>query len=228
MREREGNAKAAKEIKNGVVFRRSKTESEASNTGGVTKSGVVLRRSKTVGGAEDIDGKEIATKQQNRIVRVVESIEEDSGTNDGVVMRQTKNLRGQRNRKSALHGDDIPFDSVDSTSGMLGDVNVKIISVSPEHKKKEEGVVIESRTGTVFDLVKEFDQKEVEHREDGAGLPDRNIHHGQRSLAGEEERENVTQPGSADGGTDHDKKKPKHKAFDMFEKSGIVMGMVST
>ena len=221
--------------KNGVVLRRAKTvgENETISTDSA-RYGVVLRRSKTVGGAEEIDSEEAkygTEMRQNRMVGVVESTDADSTTN-GVVMRRTKNLRGQRNRKSALHGDDIPMDLDAPAINPLGDANVRIISVSPEHTKssfsaaEEGGAVIESRAGRVLDLVKEFDEKEAELGEEGEGLPHpQRARHEHGSVGGEEGRESFARSGSSDEGQEQHKK-PKLKAFDMFEKSGLVMGMV--
>lgn len=144
-----------------------------------------------------------------------ETAEGDTPTNG--VVRRRKNPKGQRNRISALHGADLTFNGTDMVFGSdttdapnsLGDMDVQIVSVSPEHKSdtgtaNEEGVVIESRAGRVLDLVKQFDDEaEAKDALEGSLSP---VHEGE----GEERR----------GRT-------KLKALDMFEKSGVIMGMVS-
>jgi hypothetical protein len=128
---------------------------------------------------------------------------------DGVVKRRTKNLRGQKNRKSALHGENL----MSNNGSPLSDLNIQIMSVSPEHKSC--GEAIESRSGKVLDLVKQFDDDDIGPL-------------GSLSPLGEEgenaEGTEVRGQGSSDGG--EDRRKLNRKSLEMFEKSGMIMGMV--
>ena len=204
---------------NAGMLRRAQSAEEAKelDVGGT----VVLRRNKTVGGDKQTNAEE--GRRHNRSVGVVE-FSDGGGSANGVVMRRTKNPQGQRNRKSALHGDSIlPVDPATPEISPLGDTNVQIISVSPEHKNSlantSEGMVIESRAGKVLDLVKEFDEQESEPQQGGVNR----LGHG--GLSGG----STAHSGSSDDGStvEQDSRKRKSKAFDMFEKSGIVIGMVS-
>lgn len=139
---------------------------------------------------------------------VIQSTDDKTPVN-GIVRRRVKSQRGQRNRKSALHGTDLTFDSDATLDDLLNDMSVQLLSVSPEHKSglaMEEGVVIESRTGKVMDLVKEFDD---ETRQESIS-PDLELEEGEEMRSG-----------------DAGRRKLNLKAFDMFEKSGVLIGMVS-
>lgn len=132
----------------------------------------------------------------------LQSSNEKSNTDtplNGIVKRRVKNLKGQRNRKSALHGEDFLFDA----TGSLGDMKIQLLSISPEHQGDlvgEGGVVMESRVGKVLDLVKQFDEAEPM-----------------------EDKGRVSSPGAGDGAS---VRKLSSDAFDVFQKSGIIMGMV--
>ena len=118
---------------------------------------------------------------------------------NGIVKRRVKNLKGQRNRKSALHGKDILFDSSGSP---VGDMEIQLLSVSPEHQGSlagAGGVVMESRVGKVLDLVKQFDETEPT-----------------------EDKGRVSSP--RDGTS---VRKLSSDAFDVFQRSSIIMGNVS-
>lgn len=138
---------------------------------------------------------------------------------NGVVKRRVKNLKGQRNRKSALHGEDLIHNTSTPHDNQIGDMKVRIMSVSPEHKNSLRGEqeVIESRTGKVFDLVKQFDD------EDDGVFNGQSWKIGSLSPLGEEEGvESAERRG--EGGKEQ--RKLNRKSLDMFEKSGIIMGMV--
>lgn len=129
---------------------------------------------------------------------------------DGVVRRwRTKNLKGQRNRKSALHGEELTVTTTSPLANTLGDMKVRIFSVSPEHKGLEAGeggAVIESRIGKVLDLVKQFDDRGLSPLGEEEGTEDR----GQSSSTSED---------------DIGRRKLNRKSLDMFE-TGAIMGMV--
>ncbi len=91
----------------------------------------------------------------------------------------------------------------------LEDMNIQILSVSPEHREEEErrgegggGEGVLSQSGKFAELVRQFDET------DGGGS---------EGVRGEEE---------GGGGSPPRRKKPGLKAFEMFEKSGIIIGMV--
>lgn len=146
---------------------------------------------------------------------------------NGIVKRRVKNLKGQRNRKSALHGDD--FYNPDA-SHPLEDMNVQILCVSPEHLSplmgEEEGGAIESRTGKVQDLVKQFDDAEAVPM--ALGLPPPRV----GSASGEGQEEEGEGAGGraldgASGGGVSGRRKLDMKALGVFEESELIMGMVS-
>ena len=139
----------------------------------------------------------------------------------GVTMRQ--NSKKLRNRTSAVYSDEtIANDEAetaasDAATSPIHNMSVKLVSVSPESSFNDgedfpDGVV-ETRQGKVSDLVKQFEDEE---RVDQKELP--------TVGAGRDSVPDV----SESSGEKVKKKKPANKAFDMFEKSGMIMGMVST
>ena len=147
---------------------------------------------------------------------------------NGVVKRRVKNMKGQRNRKSALHGEDFIHTPHDN---QFGDMNVQIMSVSPEHKNSlrgGEGVAIESRTGKVLDLVKQYDDED-----DNGVFKVQSRRLGSLSTLGEEDgvesaeaREQSSSLHENGGEGDNGRRKLNRRSLDLFEKSGIIMGMV--
>ena len=151
-----------------------------------------------------------------------------TASNKGVIMRNTKKMR---NRKSAVYGesDDIANSNnsetaataSDETKSPVHDMKVKLVSFSPENSMDKgddsSDGVLETRQGKVSDLVRQFEEEEkaTESQKhcsnDSAG-----------SKIATEARNDIS--GEKDKGK---KKRPTSKAFDMFEKSGIIMGMVS-
>ena len=147
----------------------------------------------------------------------------------GVALRQAKKTR---NRKSAIYGesDDVANSndtetaataSADKTKSPVHDMKVKLVSFSPENStdKGDESSdgVLETRQGKVSDLVKQFEEEEraTESKQQSNGSAGNgNVKGAQNGESGEKERGK--------------KKRPSSKAFDMFEKSGIIMGMVSS
>ena len=137
----------------------------------------------------------------------------------GVIMRH--NIKKLRNRTSAVYSDEtITNDEAetaasDVATSPIHNLSVKLISVSPESsfnngEEFPDGVV-ETRQGRVSDLVKQFeDEERVDQKEPIVGA-------GRDSVADT----------SGSSGEKVKKKKPANKAFDMFEKSGIIMGMAS-
>ena len=75
---------------------------------------------------------------------------------------------------------------------------------------------VESRSGRVLDLVKQFDEVEV-------GAPDGS---GQEGVVSSTPREGERKRSGSEGEAG-EKRKSKLKALDMFEKSGMIMTMVS-
>lgn len=142
----------------------------------------------------------------------------------GVVMRNTKKMR---NRKSAVYGesDDVANSNNtatanDESKSPVHDMKVKLVSFSPENSMEKgddsSDGVLETRQGKVSDLVKQFEEEEKaselqKHGSDSSG-----------SKTAVEAKNDTS--GEKDKGK---KKRPTSKAFDMFEKSGIIMGMVS-
>ena len=134
------------------------------------------------------------------------------------VMKRSKKMR---NRKSAVYGDldETDGDNTESVppasdiaSSPIHDMNVKLVSLSPEHSLDGDSnapdAVLETRQGKVSELVRQFEEEEkaVESR----GVSGHSV-----AVLGE----------SADG--KGKKRIQSNKAFDLFEKSGIIMGMVS-
>lgn len=106
-----------------------------------------------------------------------------------------------------MHGIDIPVDTPISIDDPIDEMNVHLISVSPEHQSSLPNVgvvqgVVESRVGKVSDLVKQFDDNQK--MEEGM------------EVGGDKEEQ--------DGG---DRMRLSHGAIAMFEKSGVIIGMVS-
>lgn len=151
--------------------------------------------------------------------------------NQEVVMRRTKKTR---NRKSAVYGesDDLANNSNDSktaatasankTKSPIHDMKVKLVSFSPENSidKGDESSdgVLETRQGKVSDLVKQFEEEEKAtealKQSNGSTGGESNTKEAQNNESEEKEKGK--------------KKRPTSKAFDMFEKSGMIMGMVSS
>lgn len=150
----------------------------------------------------------------------------------GVAMRNTKKTR---NRKSAVYGesDDVASSSdntktaaaalsSDKTKSPVHDMKVKLVSFSPENSidKGDESFdgVLETRQGKVSDLVKQFEEEEkaIESKQQSSisAGSENNVKEVQNGESGEKEKGK--------------KKRPSSKAFDMFETSGIIMGMVSS
>lgn len=150
---------------------------------------------------------------------VTKPIDADMPLN-GVVKRRVKNLKGQRNRKSTLHGEDLMLNTGAPLDNSFGDMNVQILNVSPEHKSfliGEEGTSIDSRNAKVLDLVKQFDEEDLSWQL------------GSLSPLGEdmESSEDKGQSSSVHGEGDGGRRKLNKKSIDMFERSGVIMGMVS-
>ena len=140
----------------------------------------------------------------------------------GVTMRQhSKKLR---NRTSAVYGPDVDETITnaeaetaadDAATSPIQNMSVKLVSLSPESsfnngEELPDGV-IETRQGKVSDLVKQFEDEERADQKEPVGT-------------GRDSAADVSEV----GGQKVKKKKPANKAFDMFEKSGIIMGMAST
>lgn len=92
-----------------------------------------------------------------------------------------------KDSRGTLYEMDSDSTSIDPLSNLISDMNVQLVSISPDHKSSssgaegegEGGVVIESRTGRVVDLVRQFAEAEAMrgHRgssasTDGAGAKD--------------------------------------------------------
>jgi hypothetical protein len=150
----------------------------------------------------------------------------------GVIMRRTKKTR---NRKSAVYGesDDVANSndtemaataSSDETRSPVHDMKVKLVSFSPENSidKGDESSngVLETRQGKVSDLVKQFEEEEkateAKQQSNGGTGSKSNTKEAQKFNGESEEKEKGK------------KMRPSSKAFDMFEKSGMIMGMVSS
>lgn len=137
-------------------------------------------------------------------------ISTDDAPPQGVVRRRTRNMLGQRNRKSALYGADIPED-FSATHDALQDMKVQLVSVSPEHEKNTSGGdVFQSHTGKVTDLIRQLSGDQDEER--GVVVVGGEVHGSQSGSVSE----------SVDG-----RKRLSSNAFEMFEKNGRIMGMVS-
>lgn len=152
-----------------------------------------------------------------------------TGGDKGVTLRQTKKTR---NRKSAVFGESddaansndtetAATESTDKTRSPVHDMKVKLVSFSPENSvdKGDESFdgVLETRQGKVSDLVKQFEEEEkvTESKQQSSGSAgSESVKEAQNGESGEKEKGK--------------KKRPSSKAFDMFEKSGIIMGMVSS
>ena len=136
-----------------------------------------------------------------------------------VTMRQGKKMR---NRKSAVYGSDVndaqgvPDDTATSP---IHNMNVKFVSFSPENSfdggNAAQVEVVETRQGKVSDLVKQFEDEEKEDELKKEMVGSKNV------------GENAAVDVSENSGGTVRKQKPANKVFDMFEKSGIIMGMVS-
>ena len=148
----------------------------------------------------------------------------------GVAMRHGKKLR---NRKSAVYGGDAdealpkdgekPASADDMETSPIHNMNVKLVSLSPESSvdrgDESSDALLETRQGKVSDLVKQFEEEEEREGERKAGNLDSVV----SSAEG-----NLTVEGTTEGGREKVKRrKPSNKAFDVFERSGIIMGMVS-
>ena len=147
-----------------------------------------------------------------------------------VIMRRTKKTR---NRKSAVYGesDDVTNNSnteaaatgsTDKTKSPVHDMKVKLVSFSPENSidngdESSDGV-LETRQGKVSDLVKQFEEEEkateAKQQSNGSTGGENSV----KEAKNDESEEKVKGK----------KKRPTSKAFDMFEKSGMIMGMVSS
>lgn len=119
-----------------------------------------------------------------------------------VKRRSSTGNKKLRNRKSALYAEytDPPqqdYDIDNASADLMPSMNVQILSVSPEHPAPGE-TSIESRQGRLSDLVKQFEHREAE---DGVAA-------------------------EGDIGGKGKRRKPSNKAFEMFERKGIVIGMV--
>lgn len=138
---------------------------------------------------------------------------------EGVVLRHNKKLR---NRRSAVYGGDEP-DSATSGSDVatspIHNMSVKLVSLSPENSIDKDGdnheEVLETRQGRVSDLVKQFDEEEK---------VEASVKQGSESNTGGKA---VVTDTNENSGEKRQKRKPINKAFDMFEKSGLIMGMVN-
>ena len=148
----------------------------------------------------------------------------------GVAMRHGKKLR---NRRSAVYGGDAdealpkdgekPASADDMETSPIHNMNVKLVSLSPESSvdrgDESSDALLETRQGKVSDLVKQFEEEEEREGERKAGNLDSVV----SSAEG-----NLTVEGTTEGGREKVKRrKPSNKAFDVFERSGIIMGMVS-
>ena len=130
----------------------------------------------------------------------------DTGLHDGsksgppvVKRRSSTGTKKLRNRKSSLYAEftEPPQKDMDSVSANpMSGMNVQILSVSPEHPGPGE-TGIESRQGRLSDLVQQFEHREVEDVV------------AERDISGKGKR-----------------RKPSNTAFEMFERKGIVIGMV--
>lgn len=148
----------------------------------------------------------------------------------GVTVRQTKK---SRNRKSAVYGenDDVAnsndtetaaIASADKTKSPVHDMKVKLVSFSPENSVDKGDAssngVLETRQGKVSDLVKQFEEEEkateAKEESNGSSAFRESVKEVQNGQDGEKEKGK--------------KKRPSSKAFDMFEKSGVIMGMVGS
>lgn len=157
-----------------------------------------------------------------------------TASTEGVVRRRNKSSRSQRNRVSALHEVDLPMELLPpqlNASGIkaINDSNVKLFSISPEHKHSstaDEGGVMESMTGKVSDLVKQFDEKEVgpQAQQSGGGAS-----FGIDDEGGDSSAQQLSAGGGGrgEGRRGSSKKISALKVFEMFENSSIMIGMVS-
>lgn len=138
----------------------------------------------------------------------------------GVTMRQ--NSKKLRNRTSAVYSDETIANGEEETAASdaatspIHNMSVKLVSVSPESSFNNgedfHDGAIETRQGKVSDLVKQFEDEERADQKEptiGAG------------------RDPVADM-SGSSGEKVKKKKPANKAFDMFEKSGMIMVIAST
>ena len=141
----------------------------------------------------------------------------------GAVMRHTKKMR---NRKSAVYGESDEANSnntetaataSDKAKSPVHDMNVKFVSFSPENSMDKgddsSDGVLETRQGKVSDLVKQFEEEEMAKELQKQNNSSENAVAVQNGESGEKDNGN--------------KRRPSSKAFDLFEKSGIIMGMVS-
>ena len=123
------------------------------------------------------------------------------------VVRRKKNPRNQRNRISALHGSELTFSSTDASFTMEttdGPSDTKLSS----KRSNESGLTKQGsdpRSSKVLDLVKQFDEEPGP----GPGL-------------GSPKEARRGSDGSGAG-----KRRSQPKALEMFEKSGVMIGMVS-
>ena len=143
---------------------------------------------------------------------------EDGGPVYAVVKRRKKNPAGQRNRRSVLHGTN---DSSDGTQAVsLNETSIQLISVASESDVASQegggdaqgGVAVRSRVGKVSDLVKQFDGSQ---------------HGAEEEEEEEEEEKERGVGGEMDRGEGGSKKRLSRNTLEMFEKTGIIMGMVS-
>lgn len=116
-----------------------------------------------------------------------------------IVMRTSKNLRGQRNRKTSIHG--MGMDSTAPVVSPANDVHGHRTSGSPKHQsspkmsKINRRGVVEARLGKVSNLVKQFD------------------HHKSKKEDEEKAKEDGRQ------GKKDVRKKLLHRTIEMFEKT---------
>lgn len=166
---------------------------------------------------------------------------EKPATTEGVQLRRTANDRGatmrhnrkMRNRSSVVYGesDDTNDDNntkaaatetTKANTSPVHDMKVKLVRFSPE-KSVDQGDdssdgFFETRQGKVSDLVKQFEEEEEDTKSKRKGSVG--------SASGSEDAV-VARNGESRNKEKSKKRRPTSKAFDMFERSGIIMGMVS-
>ena len=168
------------------------------------------------------DSDELSPENTRRI-SISEDNEEGSGLDtansdqqgQGVVRRRIQSLQSFTNRKSAIFGIDSQDSAINSPT--IDNMKVKLVSVSPEHQHNVPGSseVTETRTGKVSDLVKQF------HR--GESVPIKM--NDKRNLDSTRKYKTVSEDHMESQESVNTPKKLS-KAFNVFEKSGIIIGMV--
>lgn len=127
------------------------------------------------------------------------------------VNTRVTDLKGQDDSGGTLYEMDSDSTSIDPLSNLISDMNVQLVSISPDHKSSssgaegEGGVVIESRTGRVVDLVRQFAKAEAMRGHRGSSA----------STDGE---------GAKDGAGDEasGRKRQVPRAFEEFERNEMV------